>query len=155
RRGITMLAEKVETQEEFSWAKNAGYDLFQGFFFARPQIMRGKQIPAAKITCLNVLREVQHHELDFRRLEQLISEDVSLSFKLLRYVNSALFAHSNHIHSIGHALTVLGETETRHWAALAALPQMAKDKPGELITHSLVRARFCERLAELARSADK
>ncbi len=150
RDGIAMLAEKVETHEELAWAKQLGYDLFQGFFFARPQIIRGKQIPAAKINCLRLLRETQQEELNFRRLEKMISEDVALSYKLLRYINSALFAHYNEIHSIGHALTVLGETETRHWVALAALPEMAKDKPGELITHSLVRAGFCERLAQLA-----
>jgi len=153
-RGITMLAEKVETPQEFEWARRAGYDLFQGYFFARPQIVRGKQIPSTKINCLRLLRETQNADLDFPGLEQMISEDLSLSYKLLRYVNSALFARRSEISSIKHSLAVLGETGVRHWAALAALPEMAKDKPGELITHSLVRARFAERLAELAGGAE-
>ena len=64
-RGITMLAEKVETHEEFEWARKAGYDLFQGYFFARPVIVSGRQIPAVKATCLRLLRESQQTELDF------------------------------------------------------------------------------------------
>jgi EAL and modified HD-GYP domain-containing signal transduction protein len=110
-RGVQMLAEKVETYEEFKWARRAGYDLFQGYFFARPEIVRSQDIPTMITACLRLLREVQQPDLDFRRLEQLIREDVSLTYKLL-----------------------------------------ATNKPGELLKLSLVRAHFCERLAELARS---
>jgi c-di-GMP-related signal transduction protein len=148
-RGITMLAEKVETHEEFEWARGAGYDLFQGYFFARPAIVRGRQIPAVQITCLRLLRETQRKDLDFQRLEALIRGDVSLTFKLLRYANSALFGRSDKTSSIGRALLVLGEDGIRRWAALATLPMLATNKPGELVTLSIVRARFCERLAQL------
>ncbi len=149
-RGIAMVAEKVETHEEFEWAKSAGYDYFQGYFFARPAVLRGHQIPAGKVNCLRLLREMQFEDLNFERLHAIVSADLSLSYKLLRYVNSALFARVGEIQSINHSLAVLGEDAIRHWAALAALPVLAKDKPGELVTHSLVRARFCERLAQLA-----
>jgi c-di-GMP-related signal transduction protein len=148
-RGITMLAEKVETNEEFEWARQAGYDLFQGYFFARPVIVSGRQIPAVKAACLRLLRESQRPELDFVRLEALIKDDVSLTFKLLRYANSALFARRERTSSIGRALLVLGENGVRRWIALATLPALATSKPGELITLSIVRARFCERLAQL------
>jgi EAL and modified HD-GYP domain-containing signal transduction protein len=83
---------------------------------------------------------------DPQRLETLISRDVWLSYSILLYVNSALFSFGTEIRSINHALAVLGEDGIRHWAVLAALPEMAKAKPGELVTLSLVRARFCERL---------
>ena len=149
-RGIEIIAERVETFEEFEWAKRAGYDHFQGFFFAKPMLMRGRQIPAAKFNCLRLLREMQSTELDFGRLQELISQDVSFSYKLLRYVNSALFSPAMQIDSIGQSLMVLGEEGVRHWVAVAALPELAKDKPGELVTHSLVRASFCDRLAKLA-----
>ena len=149
-RGIAMVAEKVETHEEFEWAKTAGYDYFQGYFFARPVVMRGHQIPAAKINCIRLLREMQSADLNYEQLRKIISEDVSLSYKLLRFVNSALFARQGEIQSIAHSLAVLGDDLIRHWSALAALPILAKDKPGELVTHSLVRARFCERLAQMA-----
>jgi len=146
-RGVAILAEKVETQEDFAWARDAGYDYFQGYFFARPVTLRGRRIPATKFTCLLLLAEAQKPEPDFARLETLISRDVWLSYSLLLYVNSALFALTAEIHSISHAMAVLGESGIRHWAILAALPELAKDKPGELVTMSLVRARFCESLA--------
>ena len=69
-RGLQVLAEKVETHEEFEWARQAGYDYFQGYFFARPVMMRGRQIPAAKLHCLRLLQEAQRPELDFERLER-------------------------------------------------------------------------------------
>jgi c-di-GMP-related signal transduction protein len=147
--GIELLAEKVETQEEFQWALGAGYDYFQGYFFARPEIVRGRRIPASKLTCLRLLAEAQQADPDFARFEKLVSSDVSLSYSLLLYVNSALFSRAVEIRSIRQAIAVLGQDGIRHWAVLAALPMMAKDKPGELVTLSLVRARFCERIAGL------
>jgi len=153
-RGIAMLAQKVETHEEFEWAWNAGYDYFQGYFFARPALLRAREIPASKVNCLRLLREMQHSDLDYERLRTIIALDVSFSYKLLRFANSALFARSGEISSISHALAILGEEAIRHWVALAALPILAKDKPGELVTHSLVRASFCERLSQRAGLAE-
>ena len=148
-RGIKMLAEKVETQEEFEWARRKGYDLFQGYFFARPVIVSARQIPAGRTTCLRLLHESRQTDLNFHRLENLIREDVSLTFKLLRYANSALFERADKTRSIGRALRVIGEDAVRRWVALATLPMLATNKPGELVTLSIVRARFCERLAQL------
>lgn len=149
-RGLQMLAEKVETHEDFESARKAGYDYFQGYFFARPVVVRGRQIPAAKVHCLRLLEEAQRQELDFDRLEMLILEDVSLSYQLLRYVNSPLFALTSNVRSIRQALLFFGEAELRKWIALATLNRTAEDKPSELIRHSLVRARFCESVARMA-----
>jgi len=149
-RGIAMLAEKVETQEEFAWAWNAGYDYFQGYFFAHPVVVRGHQIPTVKTNCLRLLREVQQPDIDFKRLSALIREDVSLAHKLLRYSNSALVGRRERIESIGRALMVLGEQGLRRWVTLAVLPSLATDKPAELVRLSIVRARFCEKLAQLS-----
>jgi EAL and modified HD-GYP domain-containing signal transduction protein len=112
--------------------------------------VRGRQIPSAKFYCLRLLQEMQKPDVDFNRLEAVISQDLSFSFKLLRYVNSALFSHVVPIDSIAQVLMMLGENGVRHWVALAALPELAKNKPGELVTHSLLRASFCERLAKLS-----
>jgi c-di-GMP-related signal transduction protein len=149
-RGLQLLAEKVETHEEFEWARQSGYDYFQGYFFARPVIVHGRKIPAAKLHSLRLLQEAQRPELDFERLENMILEDVSLSYQLLRYVNSPLFALTSNIRSIRQALLYFGESELRKWIALATLARTAEDKPSELIRHSLVRARFCESVARLA-----
>jgi len=147
-RGIRVLSEKVETDADFRWALRAGFDYFQGNFFACPVILQGTQIPAMKIQCLRLIQEAHRAELDFGRLTTLISQDVSLSYKLLRYANSARFGRQGKIHSIRRALVVLGEYGIRKWIAIAALPAIAGDKPSELVTHSLVRGRFCELLGQ-------
>ena len=148
--GIKVLAEKVETHEESLWAFQHGYDFFQGYFFARPTIVRGRQIPTSKLACLRLLLEAQKRDLDFDYLETRICEDVSLSYKLLRYVNAAMFRRVSEIHTIGQALVRLGEDEVRRWIAIAVLPRLAADKPNELVTHSILRARFCETVARVA-----
>ena len=147
-RGIRMLSEKVETDVDFRWALRAGYDYFQGNFFSCPVVLRGQQIPAIKLHCLKLIQEAHRAELDFTRLTAMISADVSFSYKLLRYANSARFGREAKIHSIRRALVVLGEFGIRKWVSIAALPTIAADKPGELMRKSLVRARFCELLAQ-------
>jgi EAL and modified HD-GYP domain-containing signal transduction protein len=112
--------------------------------------MRGQQIPPVKINCLRLMQETQQAELDFDRLVSLISEDVALSYKLIRYASSALF-YRRQIRSLRQALVTLGEHNIHRWAALVTLSVLAADKPGELITCSLVRARFCELLGQVAR----
>ncbi len=149
-RGIAMLAEKVETREEFEWARKAGYLYFQGYFFARPAVVAGREIQAATVTCLQLLNEVLHPGLDFEALETPIRKDVSLVHKLFSYVNSAQFARSAPIDSVRRALVQLGEDSIRRWVILATLQKTAKDKPLEIMTCALVRARFCESIARLA-----
>jgi c-di-GMP-related signal transduction protein len=148
-RGVLMLAEKVESYDEFEWARSTGYDLFQGYFFARPAVVRGRQISVVKTTCLQLLSELRKADLDFGHLRQLIRQDTSLTYQLLRYVNSALFARRDKILSISRALAFLGEEQIRRWASLATLTMLGTNKPSELLKLSLVRARFCERLAQL------
>ena len=147
-RGLKVVSEKVETYEQFEWARKAGFDFFQGYFFARPMVMRGNQIEAAKVHYLRLLREAQESDLDFDCLVTLISEDVAFSYKLIRYASSSLFSRRGRIQSIRQALVTLGEDNIRRWAALVTLSRLAENKPGELIRCSLIRARFCELIAE-------
>ena len=146
-KGVHLLAEKVETQEEFHRARKLGYHYFQGYFFARPVVVSRREIPGFKLNYLRILREIHQPELEFRELESLIQRDVSLASKLLRYVNSAIFGWISPVQSIRQALALLGEQEIRNWASLAALPTLAVDKPDELMRMALLRARFCELLA--------
>lgn len=149
-RGIRMLAEKVETREEFEWAASIGYDYFQGYFFARPAIISGTEIQPVVATCLQLLRQLQSPEMDFKKLEASIAKDVGLTYKLFRYVNSVLFAHHGNIESIRRALMELGADGIRRWVTIASLPRLAKNKPEELVACALIRARFSESLARLA-----
>lgn len=148
QRHIQVLAEKVETYEDFAWARKGGYDYFQGFFFARPAICRARQIPASKVHCLRLIHEAQQPEINYLRLEQLIQADVAFTYKLLRHINSALYGARNQIDSVRQALVILGEEAIRRWVVLAALLMAAEDKPPELARHSIARARMCEALAE-------
>ena len=145
-RGITMLAEKVESHEEFQAGMEAGYELFQGYFFCRPEMVSGKDIPASKFNLLRLMQEINRPELDFDRLEELIKSEVTLSVRLLRYLRSAGFGWRHDITTIGQALRVLGERPARKWASLVVMTLIGQDKPAELITSTLVRAQLCEQL---------
>jgi c-di-GMP-related signal transduction protein len=149
-RGIAVIAEKVETREEFDGAVRLGYDYFQGFFFARPSLISRKEIQPVVFTCLQLLRQLQSPEMNFKELEKLIGKDVALTYKLFRYVNSALLYRGSNIQSIRSALVHLGEDGIRRWATTAALPRIANQKPEELVACAMVRARFSENLARLA-----
>jgi EAL and modified HD-GYP domain-containing signal transduction protein len=149
--GRRLLAEKVETREEFERAKQLGFDLFQGFFFSKPVLMQGRHVAAMTGSVLKLLMELGSPEINFKRLEDLIRCDVSLTYKLLRYVNSALFARKQPISGIIQALVAMGELDIRRWIVLATLLDLS-GKTQILATHALVRARFCENIATSAGS---
>ncbi|MBU2550704.1 MAG: HDOD domain-containing protein [Proteobacteria bacterium] len=148
-RGIKMLAEKVETREDFETALEQGYEYFQGYFFAKPVVVSRKDVPSFKLQYLRILKEINSPEVDFDKLAELIQTEVSISYKLLKYINSAAFGLREKIVSIKQALALLGENEVRKWASLLTLHGMASDKPAELVISSLIRAKFCEQLAPL------
>jgi EAL and modified HD-GYP domain-containing signal transduction protein len=150
RRNIRMLAEKVETYEDFGRARGYGYTLFQGYFFSRPEILTRHDVPAYKLNYLRVLQAANRHELDPGEIAQLIKGEASLSYRLLRYLNSPAFFLVAEVRSIPHALMMLGERGIRRWVSLVAIACMGEDKPQELLLLPLVRARFCELLAPLA-----
>jgi len=151
RMGLRLLAEKVETKSDFDAALEHGCELFQGFYFARPEIIAATQVPTAKMACLRLLREIQQPELSYERLETLVRPDVGLAQKLLLFVNAAAFTHQSDIQTLRQAFFYLGENKIRKWVTLAALPNVATGKPAELVTASLIRARFCELAAENSR----
>jgi EAL and modified HD-GYP domain-containing signal transduction protein len=108
---IHFLAEKVETREEFTQALEMGYSYFQGYFFSKPLILSGKDIPSFKIIYLKILQEINRQDLDYDRLEDYVKMDVSLSYKLLKFINSLSFGFRNEIRSIKQALVLLGQKE--------------------------------------------
>jgi EAL and modified HD-GYP domain-containing signal transduction protein len=146
-RGIRLLAEKVETTHVHQGALKMGYTYFQGYFFSKPRIISGKDIPGYKLHYLRLLREIHRREADLKQMGQIIRQEVSLSFKLLRYINSAFFGLRNEISSVMQALALLGEKEIRKWVSLIAMAHMGEDKPEELLVHAVTRAKFCESLA--------
>ena len=144
------LAEKVESRQEFNAAVKKGYALFQGYFFSKPVIVAGKDIPTIKLNYVQMVNEVNHLELDFYALEKVIKQDTSLCYTLLNYINSAYFGLRERITSIRHALVLLGEGEVRKWASLVLFTFIGDDNPPEVIVTSLIRARLSELIAPLA-----
>ncbi len=149
-KNIRMLAEKVETREEYAAAMQMGYSLFQGYFFCRPEMMQHRGLPSFKLAYLELLRAATAPEFDIQELASKIKHEASLTFRLLRYLNSAAFGLRMEIHSVPHALSLLGERELRKWIAVVSVGVLADGKPDELMVVPLVRGRFCESLAPLA-----
>ncbi|HAU32728.1 MAG: Diguanylate phosphodiesterase [Desulfotomaculum sp. 46_80] len=142
------LAEKVETYDEYTQAQEMGYTYFQGYFFSKPVIIRGKDIPTYKMNYFQLLKTINQPVFDLESTERLVRNDVALSYKLLRFINSGVFYLKSEIRSIKHALTLLGKKGTVKWVSLIALKMIGEDKPNELIITTLGRATFCELLSE-------
>lgn len=147
RHNVKLLAEKVETEEEYEILRQMGYDLFQGYFLAKPTVLSGTRIPTSKLTVLQLLVELHDNETGADRLEQIIARDVTMSFRILRYINSAYCALSRKVESIHEAIVYVGTNNIRRWASLIALAGF-NDRPEELLRMAMMRARMCEQLAE-------
>jgi c-di-GMP-related signal transduction protein len=139
-----MLAQKVETREQFLTARKNGFTRFQGYFFRRPENLRARKIPANQATYLRLLTEVSKSEIDFAEIEALIKREPSLCYRLLRYLNSPLLGLSSPVLSVRNALNLLGEREVVRWIRMATTLTIGQDKSSDLVLASLVRARFCE-----------
>lgn len=144
---FTLIAEKVETIEQFEKLKMLGFQLFQGYFFARPEMLKHKQISGNKANLLALMAEASARELNFEHLANICQQDVGLSFKLLRFINHAGASHSQPISSLKHAMIYMGEAELKKFIALLALANLQGDAPTELLRQSLVRARFSDMIA--------
>jgi len=151
---VRLLAEKVETQEDFEYCRSLGFDYYQGFFFSKPKTISGQRLPTNRLAVLQVLAMLQDPESDVAKLDREITKDVSLSYKLLRYVNSSYFALPTKIDSIHRALILLGVDNIRNWVSLIALSGI-NDKPNYLILDAMVRAKMFELLAEAAKRPDR
>ncbi|MDR9500258.1 MAG: HDOD domain-containing protein [Desulfurivibrionaceae bacterium] len=146
---LKLLAEKVETMAQFERLKEMGFHLYQGYFFSRPEILSSKDIPGSKLRYLNMLGQLQDPTTDYDKMAELISHDVSLAYKLLRYVNSAAFAVRVEVKSLQSAIALVGEETLRQWISMMMLSYLADDKPHELLSLSVQRARFCQGLSVL------
>ncbi len=144
-----MLAEKIETQGDFIRARDQGFVYFQGYFFRRPEMMNTRDMPANRLNYLRMLQEVSRPDLDIPGLESLIKAEASICYRLLRYLNSPVFGFKSEIHSVRHALSMLGERDVRRWVRLVAAVSAGQEKTTDLVLSALVRGRFGELLSPL------
>ncbi len=142
-----MIAKTIENSEDYQKAVELGYDYFQGFYFCEPEILKGKDIPVFKLHHMQLLKEIHNTDIDFAKLEMLIKQDVSLSYKLLKYINSVEFSLRWPIQNIRQALTLLGQKRIIKWASVVSLRSISHGQPNELLVTAAIRAHFCEKLA--------
>ncbi len=143
---VKLLAEKIETLEEFEFYKGLGFHYFQGYFLQKPRIIQGSRTPASQRASLDLLARLRDPEVEIQDIEPLIARDVTLSYRLLKLVNSALFALPKRVDSIQQTVLYLGLTTVRHWATLLVMAGF-DDKPQAVLGMALTRARMCEQLA--------
>jgi EAL and modified HD-GYP domain-containing signal transduction protein len=143
-RGARLIAEKVETRDDFEFAKTEGFTFFEGYFFRKPEMMRARGAQSYRTVYLRLLAAISKSALDWKELEDIIKSDPMLYYRMLRYLNSALFGLRSEVKSINQALTILGEDEIRRWCRLSGMLELSRNKPSDLALASLVRARFSE-----------
>jgi len=154
-KNVKLLAEKLETQEDFKLAKNLGFDLFQGYFFKKPEILLTQNLAPLKISYLQLLIKLNEDELDLVELSNIISRDLGLTYRLLKMVNTLSFSLRREVDSVKDALILLGDIKTRKWISVIVLTELSNDRPEELVRTSLVRAKFAELLSSKAKMENK
>lgn len=142
---VLVVGEKVETAGQYALAAEVGFDLFQGYYFARPDILRKSARPANSLAVLALVAEAQRQDVSVDRLEQVIGGDASLAYRVLAVVNSSAFGLDRRVDSLRHAIVLLGITQVRHLAVLLAM-SATKDASEELIKLGAARARLVSRL---------
>jgi EAL and modified HD-GYP domain-containing signal transduction protein len=145
---VKLLAEKVETPDEYKYLLELGCDYFQGFFFNKPNIVSGKRISVNQASAIQLLNTINGPEFEFEDLAKIVSKDVGLSYKLLHYINSAFFALPNKVSSINHAIAFLGLKEIKRWINILTLASLS-NKPEAIMQNALIRGKMCEELAGL------
>jgi EAL and modified HD-GYP domain-containing signal transduction protein len=144
--GALLVATEVPDHAAFTRCRDLGFTYFEGEYFAQPKLFKHRGVATAGLGSLRRLGELTSGDVSFEDLERIISSDIGLSLKLLRYVNSAFFALPRTVGSVREALTLLGVRTVRRWATVMAISSIP-DVPDELVALALRRARMCEMLA--------
>ncbi len=144
-RGKLLLAEKVETMEEFEWAKGVGFDFFQGYFFSKPSMVRSKGLKDSASQYIRLMNELNVPEPVYKHIASIIEMDVALTYKILKLVNSKIL--HNKISSIQHALSIIGVKAIKRWLSLAMVQNLSTPEKSELVITSMVRSHLLEDIA--------
>lgn len=145
---VKLLAEKIENMDEFDFCVGLGFDYYQGYFLGVPQVITGKGLPTNKLDIMNLLAITNNPASEAEDIADAITRDVTISYKMLKLVNSAFFNLSRKIESIKEVVVMLGRAKLASWASVMILASM-DDKPVEMIRMALIRAKMCELLAKL------
>ncbi len=150
---IKLLAEKVETQEEFDWCKDLGFDYFQGYFLCKPVIVSERRLTTSAVAIVHILAEINMPDVQIESLESLVLRDVTLSYKILRLINSAAFGMKSEIRTLKQALSILGLRKLRSLLSIMLLDH-TDNKPIELMAIAAVRGKMCEEILHMTGAND-
>ena len=151
---IRALAEKVETKEQFEFCRELGFELFQGYFLARPDVVRERSVEPNQVVLLQLLADIQRPNFTFEAAEEIVGRDVALTYRLLRHINSAAYGLSRKLESIRETLVYLGLNNVRSMATLFLLASV-DDKPHDLVLTAMFRAKMCQLIGELRGQGDQ
>ncbi len=144
--GLRLVAEKVETQEEFERCRDLGFDYFQGYFLSRPRLIHARTLPSNMVALLQLLSKLQDPDAELDEIQDLVAKDVTLSYRLLRHINSTAYALARPLSSVREAVIYLGLARVRNLASLFVLTRL-EQKPPAILSTAMLRARACELLA--------
>jgi EAL and modified HD-GYP domain-containing signal transduction protein len=147
RYNLTLLAEKIEDEEAFKRALGMGFELFQGFFFARPEILHGKTVEVSSFSRMHILEVLNRPDAEVDDIAEVISQDVSIVYKLLKIINSSLYSLRKEVTSVKDAVVLLGLQEIKRWLFVLVVSELGSDSPQELVNLAVVRAIFGQSLA--------
>lgn len=150
---VKLLAEKIETREQYEFCHDQGFDYFQGYFLAKPNVVSGASLPTSELSMLRLMAEFQDPSCDFDSIHDMVRQDVTLSYKLLRHIDSLAIGMPRKIDSIHETLDYLGLSTVRSLSCLFLLSS-GIHQPHELIVTSMMRAKMCEQLATAAHKKD-
>jgi c-di-GMP phosphodiesterase len=148
---VSWVAKKVASQEEYHQASAAGFTLFQGDYFFRPALLKNRKVPANRLFHFEILQNLYRDPVDLKKLGQLVMRDASLTYRLLRLVNSPVCALRQEVRSVESAIIVVGLDTFRRFATMAILSEANTDQQPEILRMALLRARFCELGARLCK----
>lgn len=153
--GPKLLAEQVETKDEYRQAVELGFEYFQGYFFCKPEIVRGRALNTNRLTHLKLLQAVTRPDLDVEEVDTIIRVDAAVTHRLMKYLGSAAFGFRAEITSVRHGLALLGREQIRRFVSLMALSEMGQNKPAELLVSAAVRGKFCELVGHTGGMVDR
>ena len=146
---IKMLAEKIETIEDFEEAKSLGFKLFQGFYYSKPSILLGKDIAIKNASIFMILVELVREDYNIDKVENIMKTDVALTYKFFNFINSSYFNFFNEIGSIKQAIMLIGRYELRKWLSILSVVEMSSSKNDEYAKNTVIRAKFSEEIAQI------
>jgi EAL and modified HD-GYP domain-containing signal transduction protein len=151
---VKAMLENVDSWESFAGAKSLGFEYFQGSFFGRPEIVKGRKLAANALTRIELMGKLLDEDTTYKDMATVISKDPVLTYRLLKYVNSPGMGLGRTVDSIEHAVAILGDTAFKHWAMMALVASLDASPKGEELAYlSLLRGSFLEKLAARARQS--